>query len=146
MDKYSIDFSELNNNINAPKRIKLADVQDRIEKIGFGVVRFTEGNQTKLWQIDGDYIVAMYDDENKINNWSVETDKLNKNATIFYSNTPITTIALKELGVNESEVSLFKKLLPERLASNKNLVKSMLNSLGDKYRSEVVSKFPELTK
>ncbi len=146
MDKYSIDFSELNNNINTQKRIKLADVQDKIEKIGFGVVRFTEGNQTKLWEIDGDYIVAMYEDENKLNNWSVETDKLNKNATIFYNNTPITTIALKELGVNESEVSLFKKLLPERLASNKNLVKSMLGSLDDKYRSEVTNKFPELTK
>ena len=151
MEKYSIDFNVLDKEINAPKRIKLADVKDRIEKVGFGVVRFTdEKNKTNLWQVvDGEYIVAMYDDPTDQQNkegvaWSVESDKLNKSATIFYKNTPIKSVAFFELGVKDDEIKSFKEVLPERLATNKNLVKLMIDSVDQKYRTELFTKYPEL--
>lgn len=156
MEKFSIDFGVLDKQINAPKQIKLAEVQDKIEKVGFGVVRFpNSNNKTNLWKIEGDCIVAMYeeDDEkiektasvkNATNDWAVESDKLQKNATIFYKNTPITSVAFSTLGIPQDEVPLAKRLLPERLANNKQLVKLMINSLDESYKSKIVSMYPEL--
>jgi hypothetical protein len=150
MDKYTIDFNGLDKELNSPKRIKLADVKNRIEKVGFGIVRFIDDkNKLNLWQVvDGDYIVAMYDEqgETTTGNWAVEADRFNKSATIFYKNTPIKSLALSEIGIEEKEINDFKKVLPERLANNKQLVASMLNSLDINYKKELLSKFPELNK
>lgn len=147
MDKYSIDFETLDKQINAPKRIKLADVKDRIEKVGFGMVRFPTQDKMNLWQIvDGEYIVAMYDDKEDIanGNWSIESDKLNKSATIFYKNTPIKSVAFEEMNIPPEEVKSFKTVMTEKLASNKSLVTKMMNSVDEKYREELYSKYPEL--
>lgn len=150
MDKYNIDFNNLDKQLNSPKRIKLASVEDRIEKVGFGIVRFLDDkNKLNLWQVvDGEYIVAMYDDQNEATtgNWSVETDKLNKSATIFYKNTPIKSVAFSELKIKEEDAENFKKVMPERLANNNKLVNSMLNSLDINYKKELLNKFPELNK
>jgi hypothetical protein len=125
MDKYKVDIDNLDKVINAPKKIKLADVQDKIEKIGFGVVRFLDNSHSpKLWQVDGDYIVAMYDEEKKVqSDWTLESDKLNKSATIFYKNTPIKSLAFSEFNVKDDEVNTFKQIVVEKLANNKELVK-----------------------
>ena len=148
MEKYGIDFGVLDKQLNAPKRIKLADVKDRIEKVGFGVVRFVdEKNKTNLWQVvDGEYIVAMYDDAPNATNgdWAIESDRLNKGATIFYKNTPIKSLAFSELGIKEEDVNTFKKVMPERLANNKALVRSVLNNIDATYRDELLGKYPEL--
>lgn len=150
MNKYTLNYEVLDKEINAPKRIKLAEVQDRIEKVGFGIVRFFDDkNKTNLWQVDGDYIIAMYDEDaqsenTKTGSWSVESDRLNKSATIFYNNVPIKSLAFSEIGVREDEVNTFKTVLPERLANNKELVKNMLNSVEQAYRDALINKFPEL--
>ena len=150
MEKYGIDFGVLDKQLNAPKRIKLADVKDRIEKVGFGVVRFVdEKNKTNLWQVvDGEYIVAMYDEEEIVATagWSVESDKFNKTATIFYKDMAVKNVAFAELGIAESDISNFKKVLPQRLASNQDLVRKMIESLDDTYKTIVVQAYPELTK
>ena len=152
MEKFSIDFGALNQTINAPKKIKLAEVQNQIEKVGFGVVRLQNpNNKTNLWKIEDDCIVAMYEDEDNLektasvkNEWAIETDRLEKNATIFYKNTPITSIAFVDMGIPQEEAPLMKRLLPERLANNKQLVKLMINSLDESYKSKIVSMYPEL--
>ena len=148
MEKYTIDFERLDKNLNKANRIKLADVHNRIEKVGFGVVRFMDDrNKTNLWQVvDNEYIVAMYDEPQleATSSWSIESDKLNKNATIFYKNTPIKSLAFSELGIKESEINTFKTILPERLANNRELVRSMVNSLDGDYKDELLTKYPEL--
>ncbi len=149
MEKFQVDMDGVLTKLAAPKQIKLASIpQDKIEKVGFGVVRYTdETNKTGLWQIDGDSIVAMYEDDKNVNgNWAVESDKLNKSATVFYRNTPITNIKFAEVGIPMEEVVPFKRLLPERLANNKELVKTMLNSLDEKYREKLTHMYPELAK
>jgi hypothetical protein len=41
MDRYQLDVSELKSVVNAPKKIKLASIpENKIEKIGFGLVRY----------------------------------------------------------------------------------------------------------
>lgn len=150
MDKYTIDFNALDQTINAPKKIKLAEVKDRIEKVGFDVVRFVDDkNKLNLWQVvDGDYIVAMYDEPKEITtgNWSVESDRHNKSATIFYKDAPIKSIAFSELGIPEEEIKNFKSVLPERLSNNKDFVTSMLNSLDINYKKALFERYPELKK
>jgi len=151
MDKYTVDFNEIENHFKDKERIKLADVEGQIEKVAFGVVRFNDNVKTGLWEIvDGEdgnkYIAAMYDTDQKptTGEWSVESDKLNKSATIFYKNTPITSLAFNELGISLEDVPSFNKALPERLATNKELVSKMLSDLPTEYKSKIVNLYPEL--
>src|SRR5277367_4480978 len=80
MSKFSLDYSGLANQITK-KAYRLADVKGQLETVAFDVVRFKDGDKgADLWQIqsadDGDYIVALYDDEEvekaaSSNPWSV---------------------------------------------------------------------------
>jgi len=162
MDKYSIDTDTLDRLLNAPKMYKLADVQDQIRKVAFDVVTFRNDPET-LWQIvkgeDGDYIVATYDSASElISNssaaaaksktasaniaWAVETDRLQKTATIFYKNTPITNINLVAAKIEDPED--FKYRIPQMLNKNASLVRKMISGLEESYRRQILNKFPEL--
>jgi hypothetical protein len=153
MSKPFFDYAELDKAINAPKLIKKASVETKLEKLGFGLVRFVDdANKLNLWQVvqseDGtEYIEALYDNvEDTIKTaWTVEVDSFNKSATIFYNKTPIKNVVFAELGLDPSESMNFKKHLPERLAANKELVKSMVNSLDESYKTRVLALYPELT-
>ena len=156
MEKHGLDYGQLNEMLNGPKQIKLADVKDQLKKVAFDMVTFRD-NPEKLWQItkgdDGqDYIVAMYSsgetglEKKEASAWSVASDKLNKNATIFYKNTPITSLNFNEIGVKAEEIENFKSSLPKLLASKKEHVASMLRSLDPNYRAKIASLYPELYK
>ncbi len=151
MDKYTVDFTEIDSHLKNRERIKLADVENQIEKVAFGVVRFSNNVKTGLWEIvDGEdgnkYIAAMYDTDKPATtgDWSVESDKMNKSATIFYKNTPITSLAFNEIGISAEEAPEFKKALPEKLASNQELVSKMISELPTEYKSKIVNLYPEL--
>jgi hypothetical protein len=154
MDRYKFNIDEFTEKISTPKMYKLASVEDRVTKIGCGLVRFRyEDGKTGLWKIvkdenDGtEYIAAMYDEEPDSlvsNSWSIEKDKFNKTATIFYENVPVTNIVFAEIGIPEIEVHSFLKNLPERLKNNKKVVQAMLNSVNKEYKEELIKKFPEM--
>ena len=150
--KSGIDYKELDNNLNKPKMIKVASVQDNLEKEGFGLVRFKDdANKLNLWQInkaeDGtEYIVALYEDVADVvkNSWTIEVDSFQKSATIFYKQTPIKNVIFTDIGLDPKEAVDFKKYLPEKLGANKELVKSMVNSLEENYKTQLLNKHPEL--
>jgi len=153
MDKYRVDLDGIVKQATAPKMYKLASVQDRIEKVGCGIVRFVdENNKVGLWKImkddDGsEYIAAMYEDEPEnivLGAWSVETDKMKKTATIFYKKAPVTNIVFAEVGIPDSDVESFLRHLPERLAKNKEVVRTMLSSIDAGYKSSLIKQFPEI--
>lgn len=158
MDKFKLDTNELEGKLNAPKMFKLEDVKDKIRKIAFDVVTFRDNPET-LWKIvpgdDGEYIVANYplpDDaivsqsyeESVKLSWSVETDRLNKTATIFYKTTPITNLPLSKITVDDSED--FKFRIPKLLSKNASLVEKMIDGLDQDYKNQVLSLHPELKK
>src|SRR5277367_4100919 len=67
MSKFGLDYSGLANQITK-KAYRLSDVKDQLETVAFDVVRFKDGDHgAELWQVqsadDGDYIVALYDEE-----------------------------------------------------------------------------------
>jgi hypothetical protein len=150
MSKVSIDYAKLEDKIYK-RAYKLSEVKDKIEKVGFDIVRFKDSDAgANLWQIqdaeDGQYIVALYaDDEVKIAcEWAVRINKTASALEISYKGDPIVRIASSKLGVPPQELHKAERYLPSKLAENKKLVKSLLNELSETAKKEVLNKYPEL--
>lgn len=139
----------------------MADVQGRIEKVAFDVVRFMDGSEDidKLWRIhkedDGnEFIVAMYEDgslqtssEHKNTEktaWHAATNKTASHITVFYKGEPITKVAAADIGADADEASALCKHLPQRLASERRLVTALLQDLSDDERQALKDRHPEL--
>lgn len=161
MNKFAVDYSSLEKRLEQKKAYYLKDVKDKIEKVAFDIVRFrdSDGDEVKgLWQInqgpDGEYIVATYEEDNSEmvveasapSDWKALSDKTGSFVNVFYKEEPVAKISVASLGIPESETFLMVRYLPERLASNKNLVNSLLGSMPEEQRYELVNKYPELNK
>jgi hypothetical protein len=156
MSKSSIDYSSLEKSINKSEQkvYKLADVQHKIRKVAFDIVRFIDGSDIEgLWRVDktseGECIIALYDEEqlektaSTKSNWKVLLSKQN-DLHVFYKNEPIIRLAAQDLGVPEDEVNLVPSYLPNKLANNSRLVRGLLNQLSESERQELYKKYPEL--
>jgi len=156
MSKSSIDYSSLESRLEKSKQkvYKLEDVQHKIRKVAFDVVRFIDGSDIEgLWKVDktpsGECIVALYDEDSLEktasvkSNWKVLLSKQN-DLHVFYKNEPIVRLASQDLGIPEDEVGLVPTYLPERLANNSKLVRGLLNQLSEPERQELYKKYPEL--
>jgi hypothetical protein len=147
------DYVGLDQTVNQKKFYRLADVKSRIEKVAFDVVRFTDSEDLdKLWIIreeNGDKVlVAMYEDDSNKEitvkaSWAAIPDKTG-NVNVFYKGDPITKIAVEQMGIPKEDNALVSRSLPNKLASDKSFVSSMLSSLSVQNRSELYSKYPEL--
>lgn len=157
MPKFSIDYQELSNSVSyvQKKIFKLADVKDKLEKVAFDVVRFKDGNPDELWQIqnadDGDYIVARYDAEEAKEEvktsarWDALVNEASGDINIFYKGQPIVKMAAAKLGISSEDLGAVKRLLPGKLASDKNFVKALLTTLDEASRNELTKLYPELS-
>lgn len=151
MSKISLDYSSLANQITK-KAYRLSDVKDQLETVAFDIVRFRDGDKSAdLWQVqsadDGDYIVALYEDETEkeaSSNWSVLVTKTGSDLQISYKGDPLVRLSSKKLGIPNNELHQAEKYLPEKLASNKKLVKALLSELNDAARLAVSKRYPEL--
>lgn len=151
MPTFSVDLDNLAGTLSK-RSYKFLDVKDKIEKIAFDIYRFKGASVEELWQVqntdDGDYIVALYNDDEEIvakasvQPWSV----LVKNAElhIFYKANHICKMGADQLGFKEQDLALATTYLPKKLADNKKLVNSLLNSVDSNTRSVILSKYPEL--
>lgn len=154
MPKFSIDYSGLAQ--IQKKAYRLSDVKDQLETVAFDVVRFKDGDKgADLWQIqsadDGDYIVALYDadEENEKtasakNPWGVFVTKNGHDLQISYKGDPLVRMASAKLGIPSTELHKAEQYLPEKLATNKKLVKALLSQLSETARLEVSKRYPEL--
>jgi hypothetical protein len=152
MLKYTIDYANLENSIYK-KAYRLDEVKDKIVKVAFDIVRFKDDdNRANLWQVqnsdDGDYIIAMYEPEEEnekvVNSWNVKVNKSAGILQVSYKGDPIVSLASNKLGIPTNELSDVESYLPEKLASNKKLVKYLLNELNESVRNNVITKYPEL--
>lgn len=150
----SIDYTQLENTL-LKKSFKLSDVKDKIEKVAFDIVRFKDDDKrAQLWQIqdadDGQYIVAIYDDEPETTktaskrDWQVVFSKEAKSLLFFYKSDPIIKIAASNLGIPQSEVHLAARYLPSKLAENPKLVEALLSELSEPAKKMVYDQYPEL--
>jgi len=154
----SVNYNDLEDKLAAKKSYKLSDVQHKIKKVAFDVVKFDSASNIEgLWQVekgvDGDYIVAMYDEEaapaiktasKTETDWSVLADKSGANLSLFYKGTPVTRLATAALGIPASDSELVQSYLPSKLATNNKLVEGLLQEISVSERKELLSKHPEL--
>lgn len=152
MSKFAIDYSKLEGKIYK-KAYKLSDVQDKLEKIAFDIVKFKDGDASaNLWQIqsadDGDYIVALYEGEEMkttaASDWEVTLIKSAGALQVSYKGDPLVKIASNKLGVPPSEIDSVVEYLPSKLAENKKLVSALLKELPKSVKDSVLNKYPEL--
>lgn len=155
MSNFDIDYNGLSSSVKyIDKEIfKLSDVKHRIERFAFDIVKFKDGTSDELWQVqnsdDGDYIVAKYEiDEPKEASkeevkWDVVVNAA-KEINIFYNNYPVVKVASDQLGVLDEDLDTVKNFLPNKLASDKNFAKSLINTLDETSKSSLLKLYPEL--
>lgn len=151
MSKHTVDYSALAQQLTK-KAYKLSDVKDQLETVAFDVVRFKDGDKAaQLWEVqsadDGDYIVALYDEEENTktaNDWSVVCTKTAGLLQVSYKGDPLVSLPFTKLGIPRDQLGKVPQYLPEKLTSNKKLVKALLNELSAEAKQEVLKKYPEL--
>jgi hypothetical protein len=141
MMKFSVDYTDLQNKLSQKKAFRLLDVKDKLKKVAFDVVRFTDSDKIDdLWQIhrDGDdeYIIAMYDDDQtekkavaSSNPWSAIPDTLGNNINIFYNKNPIKRIKIASLGIPSEDAWLVSHSIMDKLANDKLFFNSFIKEL-----------------
>ncbi len=153
--KFDVDYLNLNQQFTQPKHFNYADVKDRLVKVAFDIVKFRESEAIDgLWQIqqtnDGEIIVATYEDESEANkqasaiNWEARSNATGNSVTVFYKGEPVTKLATMQYGIPAEDAHLVCEYVPEKLASNTDFRKKMLNELSNDDRLELLKKFPEL--
>lgn len=162
----SLDYSNLEKSLESEKNktYKLSDVNHRLEKVAFDVVRFMDGDDVKsLWKIekndDGEYIVANYqsdeanvkladNDLSKVasnhNDWKVLINKSASEIQVFYKTNPVAKLSSHILGIPNEELNLVSNYLPKKLSEDKNLAKKIIKLASAEYQQELLNKYPEL--
>jgi hypothetical protein len=157
MSKFSIDYEFLDKKTSEKKQYKFSEVQHRIEKVAFDIVRFKDGDKDQLWQVqtdsDGDFIIALYSDESDTKkiakiaskvDWSVALNRNSTELNLFYKSEPIAKVSSAKLDIPASELKLVAEYLPIKLSEDKNLVKMLLSDLSADQKKEILNKYPEL--
>lgn len=150
MKKFTLDYSSLEDTVYK-KAYRLSDVKNQLETVAFDVVRFKDSDKAAdLWQVqssdDGDYIVSLYQTEEEVKTaqWEVLVNKTAGDLQISYKGDPLVRVSASKIGIPRAELSEVSNYLPSKLASNKKLVKALLNELSESAKKEVLSKYPEL--
>jgi hypothetical protein len=152
--KFDVDYLNLDQQLTQPKYFNYSDVKDRLVKVAFDIVKFRESDAIDgLWQIqqtnDGEIIVATYEDEvvkqaSATIDWEARANATGNSVTVFYKGEPVTKFATVQYGIPAEDAHLVCKYVPEKLASNVDFRKKMLNELSNDDRLELLKKFPEL--
>lgn len=157
-DKFAVDFDNLTQKLLPKRAYRLSDVADRVEKVGFDLVRFRDNEDTEqLWQVqknpDGDeVIVALYNDngeeikaESSIKkNWEAIPDK--KAVHVFYKGEALLSLSSQDLGVPADEFNIVRRWLPRKLETDQNFQRILLSKVANDGRKLIAQRFPELTK
>lgn len=155
-DKFTVDFDHLNQTLLPKKRAyRLADVEDRIERVAYDLVRFRDNSDTdQLWKIeegiDGPFIVALYGEDgglktsesNEKKDWEAIPDK--KAMHVFYKGEPLVSLSSEELGIPIEEFGVLRRWLPRKLAADCGFQKALLSKVASGGRELIAQRFPEL--
>lgn len=156
-DKFTVDFNHLAERVIPQQTYRLKDVEHKIEKVAYDLVRFRDNEDTdQLWKIedsnDGPVIVALYADDgsllttesNKKKDWEVIPDK--KAMHFYYKGEPLVSLSSDKLGIPNDELNLAGRWITRKLASDENFQMLLLNKINKAGRVHIAQRFPELTK
>ena len=153
-EKFTVNFNHLAQTLLPQKSYRLGDVENRIEKVAYDLVRFRDNEDTdQLWKIqdspDGPVIVALYGEDGGLSvqakgDWETVPDK--KAMHIFYKGEPVTSLSSADLGIPTEEFGVARRWLPRKLAADESLQKELLGKIAEPGRKLLVQRFPELSK
>jgi hypothetical protein len=155
-DKFKVNFDQLAPKLIPQKRAyRLADVQDRIEKVAFDLVRFRDVDEAaNLWKIEesaeGPVIVALYGEDLKMaessikKDWDAIPDK--KAVHVFYKGEPLVSLSSQDLGIPAEEFDIVRRWLPRKLEIDRELQRALLSKVASSGRELIAQRFPELRK
>lgn len=149
LDKDRINYKALEDKLYK-KAYKYSEVKEQLEVVAFDIVRFKDLDKgADLWKVqsseDGDYIVALYEPEEKVAvSWEVKVSKASKDLDFYYKGDPIVSISSGKIGIPSNELDKVERYLPGKLANNNKLVKALLSELNKATLDEVLKKYPEL--
>lgn len=157
-DKFTVDFDHLTKTLLPQKQAhRLSDVEDRIEKVAYDLVRFRDNADTdQLWKIEesseGPVIVALYGEDGGLKtsessckgNWEAIPDK--KAMHVFYKGEPLVSFSSDELGIPADEFGVLRRWLPRKLEADQGFQKALLSKVASSGRELIAQRFPELRK
>lgn len=146
-----INYKQLEDKL-LKRTYKLSEVKDRIEKVAFDIVRFKDDDKgAALWEIqsadDGEFIISLYEEPEQTksaSSWQVSLSKTADSIQFSYKGAPLVKLAASKLGIPANELNTVERYLPNKLASNKELVKALLSELSEPAKKMVYDKYPEL--
>lgn len=156
-DKFTVDFNNLAKTLMPKRAYRYADVEDRVEKVAYDLVRFRENEDTdQLWRIensdDGPVIVALYGDDGGLSaesevepqGWEAVPDK--KSMHVFYKGEHLLSLSSEQLGIPAKEFNVARRWIPKKLANDEELQTLLLGKVPVAARRLIAQRFPELTK
>ena len=153
--KTSLDLAKVSQVVNGNKSFRYSDVQNKLQKVAFDVVRFIDGSDIEgLWRIQkddqGEYIVATYDVEQKIEKnantsetWSTSVDRQDR-IHVFYKDKEAKSFSSSEVNLPNTASRTIAKTLQKKLASDNSFVRQFISSLDASVRTNLFSSYPEL--
>lgn len=145
---FHLDYDLLSN--LSKETYKYSEVKDKLTKVAFDIVRFTEGPADEFWEIqsadDGDYIVARYniDEEEPVkkaasvkNPWEAVVKQGSNEVELFYKGASFTKFAHADAGT-------IKNFLPNKLSNDQHFVEALFGALSPERQQEVKKLYPEL--
>lgn len=157
-DKFTVDLDHMADSLLPKRAFRLTDVQHRLERVAYDLVRFRDNEDTdQLWRIqdgnDGPVIVALYGDDGSLkaesdtepkSDWEAVPDKTAMH--FYYKGEPIISLGSDQLGIPEDEFNLARRWLPKKVAQNEELQRLLLGNASRPVRKLIAQRFPELTK
>jgi len=123
-------------------------------KVAFDVFKLNNSPVESYWILekaeDGkEYLVADYergasDDLSAQSDWEALSDKTSSNVTLLYKGVPIKRFASSQYNFDESDASVFKDALVDKLTKDKEFVGKLMEILPEDKKSALSGLFPEL--
>lgn len=145
MQKFNIDYDVLKK--FSGKYLDYNEVKHKLVKVAFDLYKLEDDKAARLWEVnkadDGNYIVALYSEDETIekqSDWEVEINKTANNVNFYYKGDYVTKLSKADLGAGFEKANE----LPEKLSENKKLVSLLLKKADVNTKNNLVRKYPEL--
>ena len=122
-------------------------------KVAFDVYQLNSSPLEALWILEADdngdqYLVATYDDQSSpisaTGSWTAMSNKEASDTTLYYKDTPVCKLALKDFGVDRKDVAIFERMLVEKTNNSPDFVQKLIYAQTKDKQETILQQFPEL--
>jgi len=152
----TLDWTKLAGEVTPDdSRVPYEPNKHMFRKVAFDVFQLNSSPVESLWILEEDedgqqYLVARYEESGEEtleakSHWEALVDKKGENITLMYKDSPIQRFASTDYGFDSEDVHVFQQVLVEKLSSDQEFVKKLINSQPEAKRNLLLEQFPELS-